>query len=110
MFPKGWIAMNYSLERKPAGLSASALRIWGLLFGVEGLLQGAGDMRFIIFCTGISMVFKTIAALTLIPNIGFSVVWLCSFIGGGSEIVIGFIRYWSGKWKDKAVVSAEPQE
>ena len=89
---------------------AMIIWIWGLLFGVEGLLQGAGDMRFIIFCTGISMVFKTIAALTLIPNIGFSVVWLCSFIGGGSEIVIGFIRYWSGKWKDKAVVSANPQE
>ena len=89
---------------------AMIIWIWGLLFGVEGLLQGAGDMRFIIFCTGISMVFKTIAALTLIPNIGFSVVWLCSFIGGGSEIVIGFIRYWSGKWKDKAVVSANTQE
>lgn len=39
MFPKGWIAMNYSLERKPAGLSASALRIWGLLFVAIGVVS-----------------------------------------------------------------------
>jgi len=89
---------------------ARIIWIWGLLFGVEGLLQGAGDMNFIIFCTSISMVFKTIAALTLIPAFGFNAVWLCSFIGGGSEIIIGFTRYFGGKWKTKAIVSADEPE
>lgn len=33
--------MSYSLERKPAGLSGSALRIWGLLFALLGVGSNA---------------------------------------------------------------------
>lgn len=71
-----------------------------------GILRGAGDVRFAMFCSIVGLVGRIGMAYLLVYgfNSGYNGVWLSTGLG----FIIGCIpvawRYYSGKWKTKGIV------
>lgn len=96
----------------------SAYLVWALgsfffmalLFSAEGVLKGAGDVTFCMVVGFSSILVKVVAASALAPLVGYQGLWATMVIGWGAEALCATLRFFSGRWKKKAVVSREAQE
>jgi len=76
----------------------------------SGVLKGAGDTRFIMWCVGFASFFCMIAPIYLgITYLDFNVeqVWYCVLIFIGILFLIVAFRYRQGKWQKMLVIERE---
>ncbi|MDD4571996.1 MAG: MATE family efflux transporter [Clostridia bacterium] len=78
--------------------------LMGTLFSANGVLRGAGDMRFFMFSTILGFGTRIAAAYVLAAFIGVAAIWWSVVIGWLAGAIIAVWRYKSGLWQDKAAV------
>lgn len=87
--------------------SIAALPIWPLSFTLPNALKGAGDVKYSMVTSVLSMWFgRVIVSYTLIVyfNLGILGVWLGMFVDWYGRGISYLIRYKSGKWLNKRAV------
>ena len=81
--------------------------IWPLAFSFPNALRAAGDARFTMIVSSVSMVvFRMAFAWLLADTMGYGVigVWLAMMIDWVCRVTCFVLRYRSGKWQTKALV------
>ena len=76
----------------------------------SGVLKGAGDTRFIMWCIALASFFCMIAPIYLgITYLAFTIeqAWYCVLIFIGILFVIVAVRYRQGKWQKMLVIEKE---
>jgi len=75
---------------------------------LAGVLQGAGDTLFQSAATVLALVIRVLTAYIAIGAgwLGYSAAWETMPIGWLFAAIITYTRYFSGKWKKKAVIPA----
>lgn len=77
--------------------------LMGIMFTSNGLLRGAGDMKFFMVSSMLNLFTRVAIAYTLAPKIGsIAIAWSIP-IGWLVGAIISFLRFKSGKWKDAAL-------
>lgn len=109
------IAGLFVKETDVIALSASALRITsvcyfflGMIYIPRGILNGCGDAGFSVI-NGLTEVICRLlfsCVLTKIPKIGFWGIWITTGLTWLVVSIVCLLRYASGKWKQKAIRSA----
>lgn len=77
----------------------------GISGAATGVLKGSGDMKFFMISTLSNFSTRVIAAYALSSFIGEKSIWYSIPIGWFIEMIISNTRYFSGKWKDKVVIT-----
>ena len=79
---------------------------FSLYMAFTGLLQGAGDVIVTMICSMIALGVRVILSYVLVDAFAMdcSAIWKAMPIGWGSALIVSFIRYLSGKWKEKGIV------
>lgn len=79
--------------------------VFGIMLVFNGILRGAGDTTVPMYATIINLTVRVIAAYTLSStSLGYRGIWMSLPIGWCASAIIPVYRYFTGKWKDKAVV------
>ena len=103
-----------ALEVSVNYIHTAAIFIWimAVYMPVTGVLQGSGDVMWSTTCTFSSFFVRIAAAYLLAYAFDFGVpsIYVCLPISWVFPAVIGYARYFSGKWKTKAVVKPRAQE
>lgn len=88
---------------------APCFLIFSLYLISTGVLQGAGDMLWGAGLTTASLVTRVIFSYLLYyaADMGFAALWWALPISWGGVCIVAFLRYRSGNWRKKAVVSAQ---
>lgn len=77
--------------------------LMGIMFTSNGLLRGAGDMKFFMISSMLNLFTRVAIAYTLAPKIGsIAIAWSIP-AGWLVGTIISFLRFKSGKWKDAAL-------
>lgn len=76
----------------------------GLMVITNGILRGAGDMKFFLLSTMTNLGTRVLMAYGLSLLIGVSAVWWAVPCGWILASTVSVIRYRSGKWKEKKIV------
>lgn len=78
--------------------------LMGIMFTSNGLLRGAGDMKFFMASSLFNLVTRISVAYLLAPRIGsIAIAWSIP-VGWLAGASISFMRFKSGKWKNSAIV------
>ena len=80
--------------------------LFALNMSTLGSLQGAGDVIFTTFMSISGFVLRVALAylLGLFTPIGYRMIWLNLPMGWIYSTIVSAIRFYSGKWKTKAIV------
>ena len=86
--------------------------VFGIFMLLMAMLRGSGDMWFFLCANLTNFGIRIVMALALSPIFGPKMIWWGTTIGWSTGAIIAAIRYFSGKWKDKAVVRIQrkPEE
>lgn len=76
----------------------------GLKASVDGVLRGAGDVLVFTAANLANLAIRVIGASLLAPLWGVKAVWYVIPLGWTANYLISFIRYLTGKWKEKKVM------
>ena len=106
----------FSLSAEATGMAVEVLRwfssiailIWPLSFTLPNALRAAGDVKYTMLTGIISMwLFRVLCSyiLAVVCNLGILGVWFGMFIDWGVRSVCFVMRYFSGKWENKEVIS-----
>ncbi len=110
------IAGLFVKETDVIELSASALRITsvcyfflGTIYIPRGILNGCGDAAFSMINGLAEVVCRLLysSILTRIPQIGYWGIWITTGLTWLSVSIVCLLRYFSGKWKEKAISSEQ---
>ena len=71
----------------------------GLKMITDGLLRGAGDMKWFTVANLVNLCIRVAVAVTLAPVWGIAMVWVAVPIGWAANYLISFAEYRTGKWK-----------
>ena len=84
--------------------------LMGVMFVANGVLRGSGDMNVSMISTISSLGIRIIAAYSLssIPGVGYKGIWWSIPTGWLVGSIIATLRYRSGRWTKKAIVSRTP--
>ena len=108
------IAGLFVKETDVIELGASALRITsvcyfflGMIYIPRGILNGCGDAAFSMINGLAEVVCRLLysSVLTRIPKIGYWGIWITTGLTWLSVSIVCLLRYFSGKWKEKALRS-----
>ena len=82
-----------------------ALPLFCLHMTTSGVINGAGDAKFGAFMTLSSFLIRVIVAYILAYNtsLEYLAVWVSIPIGWAYNLVVCWIRYYSGAWKNKGI-------
>ena len=107
MFGVGEQALVYGVMY--ISILAPSLLLFALHMTNAGVMQGAGDVGFNTFITLSSFLFRCILAYTLAYTtaLEFRAVWYTIPLGWIYNVILGWSRFCSGKWKTKALVRKE---
>lgn len=84
--------------------------LMGIMFTSNGLLRGAGDMKFFMASSLFNLLCRIAVAYVLAPHIGsIAIAWSIpiGWLVGGA---ISFLRFRSGKWKNSAIVKQSEKQ
>ena len=84
--------------------------IFGIFMLLVAMLRGTGDMWSFLCAIMTNFVIRVVMALFLSPIYGPKMIWWGTVIGWIVGTIIAGTRYFSGKWKDKAVVRVRQTE
>lgn len=110
------IVSVFSLSPEATRMAAEVLRwfstiavfIWPLSFTLPNALRAAGDVKYTMLTGILSMwMFRVLCSyfLAVVCNLGILGVWYGMFIDWGVRSLFFVIRYLSGKWQTKKVIS-----
>lgn len=108
------IAGLFVKETDVIELGASALRITsvcyfflGMIYIPRGILNGCGDAAFSMINGLAEVVCRLLfsSVLTRIPKIGYWGIWITTGLTWLCVSIVCLLRYFSGKWKQKAIRS-----
>ncbi len=85
---------------------APCFLIFSVYMVVLGTLQGAGDTRMAMMCTLLALTVRVAFsyALAYLTPLSYRAIWWSMVIGWVIAAVVAYIRFFSGKWKTKAIV------
>ena len=107
------LAGIFGLTQGAAVMAAEVLRwcsvfslvFWPASFSLPNALRAAGDAKFTMVVSMVSMwVFRIGFSYLLVPELGLLGVWVAMFIDWIVRAVIFLIRFLSGRWKTKKVI------
>ncbi len=84
-----------------------------ILFSVylttNGVIQGSGDVLYASMCSLSTLGVRVLISYILVFcfDFGYHVIWRCIPIGWVFALLLSFVRFRTGKWKEKAVVGGE---
>lgn len=78
--------------------------IMGLMNSCNGVLRGAGDIKIFMLTTLSNLGIRVLMAYTLSPIFGAKMIWWAIPMGWSVGLLIGYLRYRSGKWKTKQLI------
>lgn len=110
------VAGVFSLSKEATDMAVEVLRwfssvavfIWPLSFTLPNALRAAGDVKYTMLTGILSMwMFRVLCSyfLAVVCNLGILGVWYGMFIDWGVRSLFFVIRYLSGKWQTKKVIS-----
>ena len=80
--------------------------ILGLLYITTGLLRGAGDATMAMIATLVNFAFRVaFAYISVAITKTESMIWWSNLVGWCFGFLVAYIRYRSGKWKQKSVLA-----
>ena len=81
--------------------------IFSVYIAVSGMLQGAGDVVYTMMCSLVSLAIRVFVSYGLVGlfHWDFSAIWTAMPIGWSTAFIMAFIRYFSGKWKEKGIIN-----
>ena len=79
--------------------------LFALMTILNGVLKGAGDLRWFLFITVLNLGVRVVAAFLLAAPMGWTAICWSQLIGWLSGLVVVLPRYCSGKWKQKSLIS-----
>ena len=77
------------------------ISVIGFKMAVDGVLRGAGDMKVVTCANLTNLALRVLISLTLAPIHGIQMVWIAEPVGWGTNFLMSYAEYRSGKWKDK---------
>lgn len=83
--------------------------LMGILFASNGVLRGSGDMGAFLASSMINLGGRVAMAYLLNHWIGRSAIWWSIPLGWALGSAVSVTRFLSGKWKNKAVVTAKSE-
>lgn len=72
----------------------------GLKMTTDGLLRGAGDMKWFTIANMVNLCIRVAVAVTMAPVFGVAMVWYAVPVGWAANFLISFFEYKTGKWKE----------
>lgn len=108
------ISALFGVEGEAMTLSVSYVRFLAFFFWMfavyiafSGLLQGAGDVMYAMMGSLISLAIRVILSYLLVQGLGmdFSAIWKAMPVGWVFCLSMVLIRYFTGGWKEKGVVT-----
>ncbi len=78
--------------------------IMGAKMAVDGLLRGAGDMKFFTIANMVNLLIRVMLSMLLAPVVGVCMVWYAVPIGWLANFTISYTAYRSGKWKRSLLI------
>lgn len=76
----------------------------GLKACADGVLRGSGDMLVFTAANVVNLGIRVFAAFYFAPVWGVAAVWYSAPMGWIANYIISFLRYLTGKWKEKKVI------
>ncbi|MFV0342839.1 MAG: MATE family efflux transporter [Anaerocolumna sp.] len=80
----------------------------GMIFVTRNVLSGAGDVKIPMVMGLTEVVCRVLFANILSSVIGFHGIWWATGLTWLLTSIVGIIRYLSGKWKNKSIISMNP--
>lgn len=82
----------------------------GELILFENLLRGTGDVMIPVISNFVEIALRIILAFTLAGLFGYVGIWWSAPISWAVSIIFCIVRYLSGKWQYKALITREPPQ
>ena len=79
--------------------------LFALMTILNGVLKGAGDLRWFLFITVLNLGVRVVAAFLLAAPLGWTAVCWSQLIGWLSGLAVVLPRYRSGRWRQKSLIS-----
>ena len=76
----------------------------GLKACADGVLRGSGDMLVFTAANLVNLGIRVFAAFYFVPVWGVAAVWYSAPMGWIANYIISFLRYLTGKWREKRVI------
>lgn len=86
-----------------------AYLICGIMQSYQNVIRGAGDVNTCMAAGMTELAGRVIFAYLLSPVLGTTGIWLATPLSWGCGCIVPVIRYYTGKWKSKALVEASDQ-
>lgn len=77
----------------------------GLKAITDGVLRGSGDVGVFMAANLVNLSIRVAAAYLLAPVLGAAAVWYAEPMGWAVNYLLSFLRYRSGKWRAKKLIS-----
>lgn len=85
--------------------------VMAFMFIFTGLLRGAGDAKFVFWCSIIDLIGRAAFAYAMASTLGRYALWLSYPFGWGCSLAVSLPRYLRGKWKEiKIIDDAETEK
>jgi putative MATE family efflux protein len=114
------VARLFGVEERALEMSIEMLRficryfiVFSLYMPTGGVLQGSGDVVFVSISSLVNLGIRVglAYALVFVFHYGYASVWSTMPVGWAAGLIMSYARFYSGKWKNKAVVrTAQPGE
>ena len=79
----------------------------GLKAITDGVLRGAGDVVVFTLANLVNLALRVAGAFLLAPMVGVAAVWYAVPIGWTVNYLISFVRYLTGQWSRKNLVTSK---
>lgn len=84
-----------------------AYLICGIMQSYQNVIRGAGDVNTCMVAGMTELAGRVIFAYLLASMIGVVGIWIATPLSWGCGCIVPLLRYYSGKWKAKAIVTKE---
>ena len=117
IFAPDFIKM-FALDGEALALGVRQMRFFALVFCgftsyciVGGVLQGSGDVVVQTFATMSALIIRVALGYigVAVGFFGYNAAWVTNPIGWVAAMAIIFTRYFTGKWKTKAIATRSPE-
>ena len=79
--------------------------ICGIMQSYQNVIRGSGDVNICVAAGMTELAGRVIFAYLLAPEIGVTGIWIATPLSWGCGCIVPVIRYYTGKWKSKALVA-----
>ena len=85
-------------------IMGAAYLICGIMQSYQNIIRGAGDVNTCMIAGMTELAGRIFFAYLLAPRIGVTGIWIATPLSWGCGCIVPVIRYYTGRWKTKAVI------